>query len=144
MHTESAASPLPPQPWLASFELGDPRIDGEHRALMDCANDLCLLARAMPPPETLRRAGRELIALVEVHFESEEALFPLIGYTRRQAHVREHLLLMDTLRTLVLKDQDRDPSLAAATIRLLLLDHILRHDLECKTWVDEAGAYSHD
>lgn len=125
-------------PWLASFDVGDDRIDGEHRALMACANDLCLLARAQPPRDTLRRAGRELIALVEVHFESEEALFPLIGYTRRQAHVREHLVLLDSLRALILKDRTLEPPLVAATVRLLLLEHILRHDLDFKTWVEEA------
>ncbi len=135
-----SSSVLSPQalPWLSSLDVGDERIDGEHRALMDCANDLCLLARAHPPPETLRRAGRELIALVEVHFESEESLFPLIGYTHRQSHVREHLILLDALHTLVFKAQDRDPPLNAVTIRLLLLEHILRHDLEFKTWVEEA------
>lgn len=124
-------------PWLPTFDVGDERIDGEHRALIGCINDLCLLAHASPPPETLRRACREIIALVEVHFESEEALFPVIGYPRRQAHVREHLSLLEALRALLLRAPNPEPHLAAATARLLLLEHILRHDLEFKTWIEE-------
>lgn len=122
-------------PWLASFDVGDNRIDGEHRALIDCANDLCALAGTRPPAHLLRAAARELIALVEAHFESEETLFPAIGYTERQSHVREHLAIRDGLHRLLLGEAKMAPPEAAATVRLMLVEHLLRHDLGFKTWV---------
>ncbi|MGE5516802.1 MAG: bacteriohemerythrin [Bacteroidota bacterium] len=125
-----------PLPWLSSFDVGDRRIDGEHRALIELANDLCAMAVLAPPPHLLRGAAHELIAVVEAHFESEEALFPLIHYPAQQVHVREHLALLAELNALLLADDLPDPSVAAATARLVLIEHILRHDLGIKTWVE--------
>lgn len=123
-----------PLPWLHSFDVGDDRIDGEHRALVELANDLCALAALAPPPRLLRGAARELIAVTEAHFENEETIFPAIRYPDQQPHVREHLGILQTLNSLLLGDSP-DPSVAAATARLLLIEHILRHDLAFKTWV---------
>lgn len=132
------ASNITPQPlpWLSSFDVGDGRIDGEHRALIELANDLCAMAALAPPPRLLRGAAHELIAVVEAHFESEEALFPLIHYPAQQAHVREHLALLAELGALLLADDLPDPPVATATARLVLIEHILRHDLGIKTWVE--------
>lgn len=127
-----------PLPWLTSFDVGDARIDGEHRALIELANELCATALLRPPPTLLRAACRELVAVVEAHFESEEALFPAIGYPTAQEHVREHLAILAELNILLLDGEPLDPSVAAATARLLLLEHILRHDLGIKTWVEMA------
>ncbi|MCR6631603.1 MAG: hemerythrin domain-containing protein [Magnetospirillum sp.] len=127
-----------PLPWLDSFEVGNERIDGEHRALMDAANDLCALALHQTDPRVLRGAGRELIAIVEAHFTSEESLFPAIGYTGMLSHVREHLSIMESLNSLLLADNHLDAPMAAGTARLLLLEHIIRHDLGFKTWIQVA------
>lgn len=134
-------SALPPShslPWLASFNVGDSRIDGEHRALINCANEMCALAAIPVHPTILRRAGRELIALAEVHFESEEAMFPSIGYDDRQNHVREHLGILAGMESLMRDTAEANPTLAATTTRLLLIEHILRHDLAFKSWIEAA------
>lgn len=132
----SSLTPAHSLPWFPSFDVGDPRIDGEHRALVECANELCSQASASVPTALLRRAGRELIVLAEVHFESEEALFPLIGYDDRQTHVRQHLGILAGLESLMLHPIADTPSLAAATARLLLVEHIIRHDQEFKCWIE--------
>lgn len=123
-------------PWLASFDIGDARIDGEHRALIEVANDLCALAVTKPPAKVLRGSARELIAVVEAHFESEESLLPTIAFPEQRAHVREHISVLAALNVLLLRDGPATPEVAAATARLLLMDHIVRHDLGFKTWVD--------
>lgn len=127
-----------PLPWLSSFDVGDTLIDGEHRALIHVANDLCILAQHQPPASVLLGAAHELIAIVETHFASEEALFPVIGYRGRRIHVREHLSIRESLTTLLLSDDIVDPPIAAATARLLLIEHIIRHDLGFKTWIQVA------
>lgn len=127
--------PHQPLPWLDSFDVGDPRIDGEHRALIEVANEVCALARTAPPLPMLRTAARDLIAVTEAHFESEEALFPAIGYPDCSLHVREHLAILAELRALLLEDGRRDFAVAAGTARLLLVEHILRHDQGFSTWI---------
>ena len=125
-------------PWLASFGVGDDRIDAEHRAMVDAANELCELARSGADLAVLHAAARDLIALVEEHFASEEALFPHIGYTGRQQHVQEHRTILASLQSLLLEGSGMAPPVAAATARLLLIEHILRHDLGFKTWIQVA------
>lgn len=137
-----ASSAFPhPLPWLASFDVGDARIDGEHRALIEIANDLCALAATKPPAKVLRGSARELIAVVEAHFESEEGLFPTIAFPEQRAHVREHLSILAALNVLLLRDGPATPEVAVATARLLLVEHLVRHDLGFKTWVKESRGH---
>lgn len=126
-------------PWLESFSIGHNSIDDEHRDLIQSFNEFCAQAAAEPPPAQLRHAAHELIAKVEAHFTSEEAIFPLIGYRRRLSHMREHLSVGNSLHSLLLDDTRLPPSAAAAAGRLVLVEHILRHDLEVKTWVLHAS-----
>lgn len=134
-HAADSASTSPLR-WLASFDVGDSRIDGEHRALIELANDLCALAATEAPAKVLRGAARELIAVVEAHFESEEGLFPTIAFPEQRAHVREHISILAALNVLLLRDGPLPATVAAVTARLLLIEHIVRHDLEFKTWVE--------
>lgn len=126
-----------PMPWLDSFDVGDMRIDGEHRALIQMANELCALVQQPASLAMIRAAARDLIAVVEAHFESEEALFPTIFYPDQRAHVREHNSILTEMRTLLLDGGPPQP-VGAATARLLMIEHILRHDLGFKTWVGVA------
>lgn len=130
-----------PLPWLSSFDVGDHRIDGEHRAIVELANDLCALAQHQAPERLLRDAARDLIGVVEAHFESEEALFPAIDYPDYRAHIREHLSILAALNALLLADILHNPPVATATARMLLVEHILRHDLGFKTWVGAARGH---
>ncbi|HTH16206.1 MAG TPA: hemerythrin domain-containing protein [Magnetospirillum sp.] len=133
--------PLRPLEWLDSFTIGDDGIDGEHRAVIDAANDLCALALATRDAATLRGAARELIAVVEAHFASEEALFPSIGFTGMLTHMREHLSIRQSLIELLLSEGPMPAPVAAATARLLLVEHMVRYDLGFKTWVQHLRGY---
>lgn len=136
MHTDPSGTRLPHAlPWLASFDVGDARIDDEHRALIDGANDLCRLAADGAADDLRQAAAHALITLVEAHFESEEALFPAIGYTDRHDHVCEHAAIRMALAELLIGTSDMAPAEAAATARLMLVEHLLRHDLGFKTWI---------
>jgi len=47
--------------------------------------------------------------------------------------VREHRAILASLQSLLLEDSGMAPPVAAATARLLLMEHLLRHDLGFKT-----------
>lgn len=135
-HAAAAAAVPAALPWLDSFAVGDSRIDGEHRALIEVASDLCSLAASNASAKVLRGMARELIAVVEAHFESEEGLFPTIAFPEQRAHVREHISILAALNVLLLRDGPATPVVAAATARLMLVEHMIRHDLGFKTWVE--------
>lgn len=120
-------------PWLESFAVGHEALDEEHQDLLASCNDLCALALAEPDSAVVRRAASGLIAKVECHFAREEAVFPLINYDRRLSHMREHLAVINNLQKLLFGSMD--VVVAANSSRLVLVEHILRHDLQFKTWV---------
>lgn len=124
-------------PWLDSFVTGDDRIDDEHRALVDLCNNLCALADRGVTAAQARAAACELLACIEAHFASEEALFPQIRFPHHRDHLREHESIRQIVGTLLLGKPD-DFVIAAATTRVVLIEHILRHDLGFKTFVQEA------
>jgi hemerythrin len=124
-----------PLPWLPSFAVGDERMDDEHRRLLDAANLLCALTQGDARAADVGDGVRELIAATEEHFASEEALFPIIGFRRMLSHIREHLSILNVLRNTLHVTEDADLSGPAAAARMVLVDHIVRHDLAFKTWV---------
>jgi len=126
-------------PWLESFAVGHHALDEEHQDLLEACNELCALIHEGGDGQIVRKAAAGLIAAVERHFASEEAIFPQIGYDQRLSHMREHLTVVDSLNKLLLKGCGLEPAVAASTGRLILLEHILRHDLRFKTWVLHAA-----
>lgn len=140
-NTASALVNVAAVPWLASFTVGHDLIDEEHRRLIELFNEFCAMAAAKPGLVRLRHTARALIATLEDHFSSEEALFPLIGYRYCLSHVREHLVVGNSLTSLLLTDTGMEPAVAAATARMVVVEHILRHDLAFKTWVQHAAGH---
>lgn len=127
-----------PMPWLDCFRIDDSYIDDQHRALLESCNTLCALAsRGAEWPQAATMAG-ELMAIVETHFASEEALFPVIRFPRQNEHRREHDAIRKTLSGLLGGEAMVDLRISAATARMILVEHIIRHDLGFKTFVQEA------
>lgn len=126
-----------PMPWLTSFAIGERRIDDEHRILIAACNDLCALATLGNTAARARAAATELLASIESHFASEEELFQRIRFPNHRDHISEH----DAIRTIVgalLLDGTGDFRIATATARVVLVEHIIRHDLGFKSYVQEA------
>jgi hemerythrin-like metal-binding protein len=126
-----------PMPWLDCFDIGDNRIDREHRALLDTCNALCATAARGTDPAHAATIAGDLMAIVDVHFRSEEALFPIIRFPRQHEHCREHESIRKLLPTLLGRDALIDLRASAATARMILIEHIIRHDLSFKTFVQE-------
>lgn len=126
-----------PMPWLDCFEIDNNRIDGEHRALLESCNALCALAaRGADWPHAITCAG-ELMVITDAHFVSEEALFPVIRFPRQREHRREHDSIRKALSNLLGGEAMVDLRVSAATARMILVEHIIRHDLGFKTFVQE-------
>lgn len=126
-------------PWLDCFTIGEQAIDDEHRHLITCCNALCALAAAGADCVAARDLIAALTTAVNAHFASEEALFPRIAFPDPHGHRREHQAIRRALAGLLdHADGNTDFRAAVATVRLILVEHIIRHDLALKTFVEEA------
>ena len=127
--------------WSDAFEMGDARIDAEHREFIDIVNRL---GAATDSRETARIA--ELCAtLVEhsaAHFRSEEEIMARHGYGGLDAHRRDHQRLLAYIReqaARLLQAASPDEHVeAAASIKDGLLGHMFRVDVHYKTHLLEA------
>lgn len=126
-------------PWLNSFHCGDHMIDAEHRQLIEACNDLCRLTENGADRAEAADAIDDLIATVNAHFASEEALFLRIDFPGESGHTREHRDISATMAEL-LTGGEMSLAQAAAIVRMLVVEHIIRHDLSFKTFIlDAAG-----
>jgi hemerythrin-like metal-binding protein len=76
--------------WRHEWESGDAELDGQHRFLIEAANDLVYLG-------IMGVQGSEALHLVDSflegvsrHFEIEEKVLERLGYPERTAHAKHH------------------------------------------------------
>lgn len=83
--------------WKASYEIGHPRIDGEHRIFLDL---ILQIERDLTEGRPFERVQRHLIELykyADFHFFSEESLMIEVDYPDLIPHRRTHQLLLEDL-----------------------------------------------
>lgn len=71
--------------------------DGEHQIQLDLLRTLCAAARDNASPALVSEILEQLISYSEAHFMSEELLMRLKSYDDYEAHVTDHIRMMDTL-----------------------------------------------
>ena len=83
--------------WQKWFELGNFRIDSEHRVFLDLIMGLSHDHRAAIATDKLARSLREIHKYAEFHFLSEENMMIDIGYPQMEIHATEHAKLLQVL-----------------------------------------------
>jgi hemerythrin len=83
--------------WQKWFELGNLRIDSEHRVFLDLVMALNHDFTRGLTPEKQARSLREILKYAEFHFLSEENMMIDIDYPDRDIHVAEHRRILSTL-----------------------------------------------
>jgi len=122
---------MEPVVWDASWELGHPMFDQEHRRLRDVIGRLQVLDSADSPPSEIKALLDELVLNSETHFAHEEAEMTLLGVDRRHqlVHAASHRAFEREVRSWGARPLE---GLAVASLVQLLLDwlvgHIVAHD----------------
>jgi hemerythrin len=121
--------------WEPSFALGADPSDEEHRRIMTLLDEMGFAV--LQRDRGAGRLHREVVDLIEVHREHEEAPLEAAGYPGLEAHRVEHAWLGTKLRTLPLE--------AGAHHELVLLaDCIRRHmlvaDRQAAAWLATRSA----
>lgn len=114
--------------WRDEFETGVAEIDQEHRALVDCMNNLALLVRR-GDVSGLSSAVSFLSSYVHAHFGNEERLMHDWHYPMLGEHVQEHRRFVQEfgkLKEAILGGQ-HDALYLCFQIQLLMFDWFAHH-----------------
>ncbi len=117
--------------WRASFALGIPAVDHEHRELVAMINDIYASLYRPDAAETVPEFLGELHAQISAHFALEERVMRDQGYPRYREHKADHERLLDEIRELMDGYEDgRHPDIEQFS-RLLegwFTEHFATHD----------------
>ena len=110
------------------MSVGSPELDGHHRMIIDCLNDLHpLLGVADRQPQVLEVLGR-LEEFVLVHFSEEEQAMRRAGYPDWRSHKQQHDAMFDVVLSMI-SDIEHGRTLDAQHLFDLIYDWLLRHIL---------------
>ena len=119
--------------WRKDYEVGEARLDAEHRCLFQLINEYHDLHDDGMSPREHARVLNRLIAYAEEHFQHEEALMRDAGYPRLESHQTMHSALV----TSVFAINERlaaDVSGARAEIlsflKRWLVEHVVKSDMD--------------
>lgn len=85
--------------WHDRLKTGHPRLDAQHRGLLELLEAITAAHNRGDTAERLRRLLDELRLYAEFHFVSEENLMADAGYPGITEHQEDHQRLMSRLRT---------------------------------------------
>jgi hemerythrin len=81
---------MTPLHWNPEWEMGEPSLDLQHRAMLDAGNRLRGALAAGRGQMEIKRALSFLLVYVESHFKNEERLMERAGYPELDAHRAKH------------------------------------------------------
>ncbi len=135
--------------WQKEFLVGIPKVDEQHRKLLDTINDLHLLLHTKVSPEKLKEIVFFLNEYVVEHFGTEEALMkesPHLPPDLREKHFREHRFFVDKIQefTGALETENSDEEGYLLELFEFLgrwfANHILKIDKETALYLRESEA----
>lgn len=83
--------------WDSRFEVGNERIDAEHRVFLSLIRDLSHQSEIGVPEAQMARTLREIYKYADFHFTSEENIMETRGYPERALHQQRHRYLLAEL-----------------------------------------------
>ncbi|HEY5761961.1 MAG TPA: hemerythrin domain-containing protein [Rhodocyclaceae bacterium] len=86
--------------WRKQLEIGDDRIDTDHKYLICLVNTVELSLRTQQHRDILMATLDQLAEYTELHFEREESIMLSIRYKRYDQHRQQHQLLIKELEAI--------------------------------------------
>ncbi len=119
-------------PWTDALAVGHPRIDADHRHLVDLGNRLHKAVSDGSARSVIGGVLTELVEYTVAHFGREETLMDLSGYPGTAEHKKEHAALIKTVSELANDFARNKASVTTDTMEFLrgwLVHHIGESDL---------------
>ena len=121
---------------MNSIKIGNATIDGEHRALFECLQEINAHLCDKKGEKTFA-ACKRLMKMLEAHFESEEEILRTAGFPRLDGHIGMHEETRESLRQVCMACRQVCRNNQTVTclpdLIFVIIDHCLRGDLDFKS-----------
>tara|TARA_Y100000294_G_scaffold165938_1_gene173889 strand:+ start:98 stop:517 length:420 start_codon:yes stop_codon:yes gene_type:complete len=121
---------------MNSIKIGNATIDGEHRALFECLQEINAHLCDKKGEKTFA-ACKRLMKMLEAHFESEEEILHTAGFPRLDRHIGMHHEIRESLRQAFTACRqacrNNQPTKCLPDLTFILVDHFLRGDMDYKS-----------
>ncbi|MBS1209630.1 MAG: bacteriohemerythrin [Proteobacteria bacterium] len=118
--------------WSDDLATGDPRIDADHKHLIDLVNALYDAMKSGKGNDVLKKTLDELIQYTSSHFRREELLMQQIRYPDADSHKAEHVKLVAEVLDLQSRFESGAATLSVSVFNFLadwLRTHIKGRDV---------------
>jgi len=122
--------------WLASYELGHPTVDEQHRRLFDLTKAFLEKASCGKADlSTVQKTLEELVGYARYHFTTEEEFMRDIGYSEAslRSHIAVHDHFVERINELAGRCRQGHPETIREMVRFLvswLREHIVETDVK--------------
>ncbi len=128
--------------WNRTLAIGVPKVDNEHKHLVDVLNAFYRAFQAGVAREKVFAVLNMLLRYAEIHFRNEEALMEAANYPELQEHRKEHERLIEEVFDLNARCEVGKTEITFETMEFLkhwLLDHILAEDKKLRDYFEQRG-----
>ena len=116
--------------WKEEYSLGIDEIDGQHRRLIEIANEVYTVLNdpwRLDKYNQILKVLDELKAYTVYHFQSEEAYMERIGYKKRFSHAMEHKAFVEKLKEVDLSEVDEAQEKYLRDLLGFITDWVVNH-----------------
>jgi hemerythrin-like metal-binding protein len=140
MPADAPAEELPALVWASAFEIGNAKVDGEHRELLVDINNLSRFLAEGREWSQVVTLGKQLRDKCFAHFRDEQAVLKRSRYAKLAAHEREHRNIERQLDDVIAcvggaTRPSRAEVEAVLYLRSMLIHHFFRYDIAYKSHV---------
>jgi len=117
--------------WSDEYSVGVQEIDDQHRQMLDYINELEGVLGSTSARDHIVNVLNGLVTYTKEHFTTEENYFRLFDYEERDAHIAEHLNLIEDVEVFIFRLEtgaELTPATVLAFLKTWLIEHILGAD----------------
>lgn len=125
--------------WLPTYSVGHPKIDEQHKEIVNMVNRLHESILQNKVDEEVASVLKELISYTQYHFDEEENVMYELGYPHLKDHMRVHQELINRIGGYLIKLRSGQKVSVFQLIGFLrewLMNHILVDDMKIKTYLE--------
>lgn len=124
--------------WSEEFNIGVPKIDRQHKTIVNMLNRLLSASGITTDSETVSDLLTEMTRYAQEHFTAEERFLKEHGYPDLEAHKKQHFYYQKhtvELCTETMKGMQAVPDKLLAHLHKWWVHHILIEDMKYKLFV---------
>ncbi len=111
--------------WGEHYQVGQPELDAQHRAIFDIALEVADIWQRRGDMQQLKEVAAKLARALEAHFAFEERQFADTDYARKAEHCEEHRVLLAELHSIRERLERMKPGRVPTEPGFVVLSYVL-------------------